>query len=226
MESEAGAKASTRMPLVTTRKFLGGTIPRATASLRERVAGMRHKLGAIAAGFEQTGSLESLIALQERAIEQVAKAEPLSPMEASDLEDALADWFDDHDVAQGWQLAPIFVQAGLDTAWLDRVVEAVDASVLTGAVEWLGCAVESELLMNEIADSTARISNLVNATKQYSQLDRAPFQVIDVHELLDSTLLMLTGKIGERISVVKDYDRTLPRIPAYPGELNQVWTAL
>jgi signal transduction histidine kinase len=199
---------------------------RATSALRERVAGMRHKLGSIAAGFERTGSLESLIALQERAIEQVAKAEPLSPMEASDLEDALTDWFDDHDVAEGWQLAPIFVQAGLDTGWLDRVVEAVDASVLTGAVEWLGCAVESELLMNEIADSTARVSNLVNATKQYSQLDRAPFQVIDVHELLDSTLLMLTGKIGERISVVKDYDRGLPKIPAYPGELNQVWTNL
>ena len=199
---------------------------RATAALRERVAGMRHKLGAIAAGFGAGGSLEALIELQERAIEQVAKAAPLSPMEASDREDALSDWLDDHDVADGWQLAPIFVQAGLDTEWLERVAAAVDASILAGAVQWLGCAVESELLMNEIADSTTRVSNLVNATKQYSQLDRAPFQVVDVHELLDSTLLMLTGKIGPRITVVKDYDRSLPRIPAYPGELNQVWTNL
>ncbi|MGW0824490.1 sensor histidine kinase [Streptomyces sp. NPDC002845] len=47
-----------------------------------------------------------------------------------------------------------------------------------------------------------------------------------MHELLDSTLMMLSGKIGERITVVKEYDRALPRIPAYPGELNQVWTNL
>ena len=199
---------------------------RATSALRERVAGMRHKLGAVAAGSYERGSLETLVALQERATEQVAKAVPLSPVEASDREDALADWFDEHDVADGWQLAPVFVQGGLDIAWLERVAAAVDASVLEGAVQWLGCTVEAELLMNEIADSTARISSLVNATKQYSQLDRAPYQVIDVHELLDSTLLMLTGKIGPRIALVKDYDRTLPKIPAYPGELNQVWTNL
>ena len=80
--------------------------------------------------------------------------------------------------------------------------------------------------MNEIDDSVTRISTLVGAAKQYSQLDRAPYQVVDVHELLDSTLLMLGGKIGPGITVVKDYDRGLPRIPAYPGELNQVWTNL
>ena len=102
----------------------------------------------------------------------------------------------------------------------------MDESILEGAVRWLNYTVETELLMNEIADSTTRISSLVNAAKQYSQLDRAPYQVADVHELLDSTLLMLSGKIGTRIAVVKDYDRTLPRIPAYPGELNQVWTTL
>ncbi len=50
--------------------------------------------------------------------------------------------------------------------------------------------------------------------------------MVDVHELLDSTLLMLAGKFGDRIKVVKEYDRTLPKIPAYPAELNQVWTNL
>src|SRR2546425_668840 len=62
--------------------------------------------------------------------------------------------------------------------------------------------------------------------KQYSQLDRAPYQVVDVHDLLDSTLLMLSVKIGKGIRVVKEYDRALPGIPAYAGELNQVWTNL
>jgi signal transduction histidine kinase len=80
--------------------------------------------------------------------------------------------------------------------------------------------------MIEIEDATTRISTLVAAAKQYTQLDRAPYQVIDVHELLDSTLLMLKGKIPPGIRVVKEYDRSLPPIPAYPAELNQAWTNL
>ncbi|MEU1043149.1 ATP-binding protein [Streptomyces sp. NPDC005907] len=199
---------------------------RATSSLRERVAKMRHKLGIIATGPFSREALAGLIELQERTAERVAKAPALSPLEASDREDALGDWFDDHGITEGWRLAPTFVQAGLDVDWLDQVAAAVDAEILPGAVGWLNYTVETELLMNEIEDSTARISHLVDAAKQYSQLDRAPYQVCDVHELLDSTLLMLSGKIGSRITVVKDYDRTLPRIPAYPGELNQVWTNL
>jgi signal transduction histidine kinase len=199
---------------------------RATSTLRERVAKMRHKLGIIATGPFSREALAHLIEIQERTAERVAKAPVLSPLEASDREDALGDWLDDHGIAEGWQLAPSFVQAGLDVDWLDQVAAAVGPEILPGAVGWLNYTVETELLMNEIEDSTARISHLVNAAKQYSQLDRAPYQVCDVHELLDSTLLMLSGKIGPRITVVKEYDRTLPKIPAYPGELNQVWTNL
>ncbi|WP_393073675.1 ATP-binding protein [Streptomyces sp. LN704] len=199
---------------------------RATSTLRDRVAHMRHKLGAIAAGPYARDTLETLIEIQERTAERVAKATPLSPLEASDREDSLGDWLEDHDIAGGWQLAPTFVQAGLDTDWLDQVAAAVDEETLEGAVRWLNYTVETELLMTEIEDSTTRISHLVDAAKQYSQIDRAPYQVVDVHELLDSTLLMLAGKLGSGIKVTKEYDRTAPRIPAYPGELNQVWTNL
>lgn len=199
---------------------------RATSTLRDRVAHMRHKLGAIASGPYGRDTLETLIEIQERTAEQVAKATPLSPLEASDREDALGDWLEDHDIAGGWQLAPTFVQAGLDTDWLDQVAATVDEDTLEGAIRWLNYTVETELLMNEIEDSTTRISHLVDAAKQYSQLDRAPYQVVDVHELLDSTLMMLAGKMGPGIKVTKEYDRTAPRIPAYPGELNQVWTNL
>ena len=199
---------------------------RATSTLRERVAKMRHKLRVISSGPYSREDLANLIDIQERTAERVAKAPSLSPLEASDREDALTDWLDDHGIMQAWQIAPVFVQAGLDIDWLDQVAAAVDEDVLQAAVGWLSYTVETELLMTEIEDSTTRISNLVGAAKQYSQLDRAPYQVADVHELLDSTLLMLGGKTGDRIKVVKDYDRTLPKIPAYPAELNQVWTNL
>jgi signal transduction histidine kinase len=199
---------------------------RATAALRERVAKMRHKLAVIAEGPFSREALANLIEIQERTAERVAKAPVLSPLEASDREDALGDWLDDHGIEQGWRLAPTFVQAGLDIDWLEQVAAAVGDGILPGAVGWLNYTVETELLMSEIEDSTTRVSHLVDAAKQYSQLDRAPYQVADVHELLDSTLLMLSGKIGGRIKVVKDYDRSLPRVPGYPAELNQVWTNL
>ena len=75
--------------------------------------------------------------------------------------------------------------------------------------------------MNEIHDSTTRVSTLVGAAKQYSQMDRAPFQVVDVHELLKSTLLMMSGKL-HGIKVVKDFDRVAAADPrlrrrAQPG---------
>ncbi|MFD8145700.1 ATP-binding protein [Streptomyces sp. NPDC059708] len=199
---------------------------RATAALRERVGKMRHKLAVIARGPYSREALAELIDIQERTAERVAKAPALSPLEASDREDELADWLEDHGIAEGWRIAPVFVQAGLDTDWLEQVAATVAADILPGAVGWLNYTVETELLMDEIDDSTTRISHLVDAAKQYAQLDRAPHRVADVHELLDSTLLMLSGKIGRRVRVVKEYDRTLPEVPAYPAELNQVWTNL
>jgi signal transduction histidine kinase len=199
---------------------------RATSALRERVAGMRHKLGMIASGKWDRITLETLIKLQEEAAERVPKAIALAPLEASDREDEITDWLDEHSVRDGWDMAPTFVQAGLDVAWLEHVALTVEPQILESALRWLNYTVETELLMNEIEDSTTRVSTLVGAAKQYSQLDRAPYQVVDVHELLDSTLLMLSGKFPPGIRVVKDYSPGLPSIPAYAGELNQVWTNL
>ena len=198
----------------------------ATAALRERVAGMRHKLGMIANGpFDRT-TLDALVKLQEEAADRVPKAPKLTPLETSDREDTISDWIDDRGVGDGWQLAPAFVQSGVDIDFLEHVAAAVDEAKLEPALRWLYYTVETEQLMNEIEDATTRISTLVGAAKQYSQLDRAPFQTVDVHELLKSTLLMLAGKIPPGVTVVKEFDRSLPQIPAYAAELNQVWTNL
>ncbi len=197
---------------------------RATASLRERVAGMRHKLAALASGHLDPAQLPELVKLQEAAVERIAKAPKRSAMETSDAEDEIADWLDDNAVRNGWDLAPILVGGGLDVPWLDSVAGAVGEGNLEPAMRWLGYTVETELLMSEIEDAVARISTLITSAKQYSQMDRAPYQVVDVHELLDSTLVMLGRKIGDGIEVVKDYDHSLPKIPAYAAELNQVWT--
>lgn len=199
---------------------------RATSALRERVAGMRHKLGFIAGGHFPPAVLQQIIRVQEEAVERAAKAPQLSPIEAGDREDELGDWLDDHGVSGGWEVAPSFVQAGLDPEWLQEVLDVVGAASFPGAVKWLGYTVETEQLMNEIADASTRISTLVGSAKEYSQLDRAPYQVVDVHDLLDSTVVMLAAKLKGSVELVKDYDRTLPQIPCYAAELNQVWTNL
>ncbi|GAA4204189.1 ATP-binding protein [Actinocatenispora rupis] len=196
---------------------------RATGALRERVAGMRHKLAMLAAGDPKVLQLKHLTDVQEEYVARVAKAPTLTALETSDREDAVADWLDDHGVANGWDIAPVLVGGGITVDDLDLFAANTRDEFLEPALRWLGYTVETETLMNEIQQAVERISALVGSAKQYSQLDRAPHQFVDLHEGLDSTLVMLTAKLGG-VHVVKQYDRTLPPVPAYPAELNQVWT--
>ncbi len=202
---------------------------RATSALRERVSMMRHKLSALASGKLDGAMLVKLTAVQDEAIERLPKAPKLTPMQTNDAEDEITDWLDANRIEGGWDLAPTLVAAGVDADWLEtRMKAAVPADFLEGGLRWLTYTLETELLMNEIEDASHRISALVGAAKQYSQVDRAAHQEIDVHDGLDSTLTMLGAKLKDAsdVQVVKVYDRSLPDIPAYPGELNQVWTNL
>ena len=199
---------------------------RATATLQQRVSKMREKLAALASGHLDEAALQTLIKFQDEAAQRVAAAPKLSAIEAADREDELSAWLDDHDVANAFQIAPTFVQAGIDSDWLDLVANGAPSGSLAGAIHWLYYTVDTELLMKEITDSATRISTLVGAAKQYSQMDRSPHQNADLHELLDSTLVMMAGKIPSGVTVVKDYADTLPPVPSYAAELNQVWTNL
>ncbi len=198
---------------------------RAAHDLRERVAGMRHKLAMIADGAMDRTQLKKLVLAQDKFVEKARDAPDLTPLQTSDAEDELTDWLDDHEVTEGWQLAPIFVAGGLGVDDLEAVHAACPDCPLEGTLRWLAYTVETEGLLGEIIDSTQRISTLVNAAKQYSQMDRAPHQWLDLHEGLFATLTMLKPKL-EGITIRKELDKSLPRIPGYPAELNQVWTNL
>lgn len=205
---------------------------RAVSDLREKVAGMRHKLAMLADGKFTPDGLRVLVTIQEEVAEQVAKskAQELTALEASDREDTIGDWLDDHGIAGAWDYAPTFVEAGLDTAWLERIsasIDEADASAsLQGAIGWLKYTIDTELMMNQIAEASSRISALLAGAKQYSQMDRAPYQSADVHELLRSTIMMFGEKLGKDkpVKLVKELDKSLPEIQCYPGDLNQVWT--
>jgi signal transduction histidine kinase len=208
---------------------------RAVSDLQETVGKMRHKLSMLADGKFSPEALRVLVSIQDEVAEQVAKSKSveLSALEASDREDAIGDWLESHDIVGAWDYAPTFVDAGLDTDWLERIlasVDAVDASAsLQGALGWLKYTIDTELRMNEIAEASKRISALLAGAKQYSQMDRGVYQSADVHELLRSTMMMFGDKIGmagkgRPVTLVKDMDHTLPELQCYPGDLNQVWT--
>ncbi len=165
-----------------------------------------------------------LTALRDEGHRRARSASPLRPMDVVDREDALADWLDAHGVEGSWELAAAFVQADVDVDWLESTAAA--ASDLDGALRWFAAAFSAAKLLEEIQDSARRISTLVDAAKQYSQIDRAPFQDADVRQLLDSTLVMFQHRIDRRIDVVRDYAPDLPPVPCCPAELNQVWTNL
>jgi signal transduction histidine kinase len=200
---------------------------RATAALRERVAGMRHKLGLLASGNVDARTLAQVVDLQEDTVERVAKAPRRSPIEASDLEDEVGDRLADLGVGTPYDLAAVFSAGGLDAAWLDGVARTVDrAGALEPALRWLAYTVETEQLMREIEDATTRIATLLGAMKDYSRMDRAPYEEVDLVEGLESTLAILGPKVRGGITVVRDYAPDLPHVPAHAGELNQVWTNL
>ena len=206
---------------------------RAVADLREKVAGMRHKLAMLADGKFTPEALRVLVSIQDEVAEQVAKSKTvqLTALEAADREEQIGDWLEDHQISGAWDFPPTFVDAGLDIDWLERVsasVDEVDASAsLQGAIGWLRYTIETELLMNQIAEASKRISALLAGAKQYSQMDRAPYQVSDVHDLLHSTMKTIFGdKVGndKPVKLVKEVDKSLPQIACYPGDLNEVWS--
>ena len=201
-------------------------VMRASATLREMLAEMRDKVGVMVRSQLPAHQLEAIADLAGEALERRREAPILSPLETSDREEELADWMEDHGVTAASAMAPTLVAAGVDLGWLQRFAEVLPPPRLEAGLSYPVRALESDALLDEITEAAGRISELLASVKQYTQMDRAPLQTFDVHEGLDATLTMLGHKLGDGIGVVRDYDRSLPHIAAFPGELNQVWTNL
>src|SRR4051812_36877660 len=200
---------------------------RATEQLRGRMGAMRHKLALLADSGMSPELVARLVKTQEVAVERAMKPRPdLTALEESDLEDAIADRLEEVGVAGAYDLAPVFAAAGMDAAWVDDVVEQVDSGLeWNAAFGWLRYTLETETLMDEIEEAATRISSLVGAVKQYSHMDQAQHQELDVKPGIESTLVMLARKLTG-IEVHREYAAALPVVPGYPAELNQVWTNL
>lgn len=167
---------------------------------------------------------EWLAQLRARLKTQEAARAQTDPLEQSDREEALTAWFDAQALLDGWKLAPSLAEAGLDIALLATIKEYLPPALLEQALTWLETTLAIDKLLNEVEQSTTRIADLVKAVKEYSYMDRASQQEVDMHEGIENTLTILNHKLHNGITITRTYDRSLPRIQVYGSELNQVWT--
>jgi signal transduction histidine kinase len=195
---------------------------RAAEALGGRLKEARRVLVTLAPKLSET-EFSVLLKLLGEAVERARSVPTLSALQSGDLEDELAARLRQAGVENPWEVAATLVSAGLDDTWLESVLECSGDSA-PDTVRWLSLGVDIDSLVGEIRNSAGRISELVGAMKNYSHLDQGQFEEIDIHEGLNSTLVMFSYKFKKGIKLVKDYDPSLPKISAQGGELNQVWT--
>jgi signal transduction histidine kinase len=160
------------------------------------------------------------------AREQLAVAPQPDSLERSDREDAVSSWLQKRDIAGAWRLAPSLVDAGFDTARLADIGDRFSREMLEPVLERVTSTLLIERLLQTIDYSTAQITNLVTSIKDYTYMDQAPEQEIDLHRGIENTLVMLAHCLTLGIQVVKQFDLDLPKICAWGRELNLVWTNL
>ncbi len=198
---------------------------RGASELRSAERDAQSALSRLASSGLDADGMSRLCTLTAEALEAAETGDRLAGLDRADREIELAGWLEGHGVADG-ATAGAFVDAGLDEAWVEDLL-AVAPGEPDSVVGWVASRLVAARIARELEDSTGRISRLVQSVRQYSYLDQAQRQEVDVHDGLESTLVILGHKVAAReVEIVREYDRSLPLIEANAPELNQVWTNL
>jgi signal transduction histidine kinase len=169
--------------------------------------------------------LEKLLQFQQTAVVFAGQSGFHDPVEQSDRETEFAEWLEGLEVFDGWELAPAFVSAGIRLESIRSLFAGLPQGSAPEIISWLHASLETQALLNDIEQSTRRISDLVQAVKEYTYMDQSALQEVDIHRGLESTLKVMGHKL-KNIQVTREYDPHLPKIMGKGGELNQVWTNL
>ncbi len=173
---------------------------------------------------EQTAFLRKL---EQELTENLSLGPTLDALAQSDLEDSLRLWLGKQGVQKASELAGPMAEACLTPEWLSRLTSVYASPVLQSVLEHLAGVITTEKLTVEIETATGRMSELVQAIKEYSFMDQMPEQEIDIHEGIESTLKILNFRLRRgAVKVLRQFDRSMPRVCAKGRELNQVWTHL
>jgi signal transduction histidine kinase len=169
--------------------------------------------------------LESLLALDRLAQERAQKPVQMDPLTRSDHESEVEAWLEKQGVEDAWEVAPALANIAHDQDELTALAAGFTPNQFPAVIDWLNYTYVIYSLLDEIGQGAGRITELVKALKDYTYLDQAPIQAVDIHEGLDSTLVILRSKLAG-VTIHREYAPDLPRIQARGSELNQVWTNL
>ena len=195
---------------------------RATSQLRDILKKIKNaslELGRRDLTSAQKSEIEKLEALFTQ--KDVVPPDALS---ISDLEDQIDSLLRSHGQNDLWQLAADLARRDIKPEVLESLFESLDAESARAALVRIAASVEVASLLNEIESSTSRISDLVRAIKEYTYMDQAAVQNVDVVKSLETTLTILNHKLKQGVLVQRDYQRVPFLVNSFGSELNQVWT--
>jgi signal transduction histidine kinase len=158
-------------------------------------------------------------------MEQQGIERPANLVTQAQREDQLQRWLRDRGVEKTWQVVPDLAELGITTENLDELAELLSGQHLDIVLSQFASSARTERMAKVMLDSTSRIFELIGAVKDYSWMDQAPIQEVDIPQSLETTLTMLQSRL-EKVQVERRYAAELPRISAYASELNQVWMSL
>jgi signal transduction histidine kinase len=195
---------------------------RATSQLRDILKKIRdasHELGR----RDLTPAQKSEIEKMEASFTQSNEVPP-DPLATSDLEEQIDSLLRSHGQNDLWQMAADLARKNVRPEALESLFATLDAATARAALVRIAASVEIAALLNEIESSTARISDLVGAIKEYTYMDQTPVQNVDIVKSLETTLTILNHKLKRGITVTRDYQKIPLLVNSFGSELNQVWT--
>ncbi len=203
------------------------------ASIVRNASSLRHQLKSLPVLFKKIAAIKMEMKEAEPINQFIhnilsrPEKKSLSMMERAAREDEMLDWLEDNEI-KDFEMAETLADMGFTTDDLDELKQCLSANHIPPVLAWVNNNLLTEKLVNDIEEAARRISELVVSVKNFTHMDRATDkQPTDIHTGIRNTLKMLGYKIKKgNIELVEEYDHSLPKILAVPGELNQVWTNL
>lgn len=197
---------------------------RAASGLIEELQTFGHQKFMLGSLCLDNAHLERVRAWRNRMEEQ-ARVRPADSVTQAQREDQLQRWLREHHVEKSWQIVPDLAELGITTANLDELSDLLGGDHLEIVLSQFASSARTERMARAMLDAATRIFDLIGAVKDYSWMDQAPIQEVDIPQSLETTLTMLQSRL-EKVPIERRYEPNLPRISAYASELNQVWMSL
>ncbi len=155
------------------------------------------------------------------------RPKPVSSMEEADAEEELVSWLESIGVDNAWKLAPTLVLAGWRRQDILCAQQAFPPDTLQDALNWLAALISATQQLGTIEESLSRLTELVIAVKKYAYEDKGGEHIIDIHDSIQSTLIILGHKFRHKQLIVeRDFASGLPPLKTCGTGLSQVWTNL